>query len=188
MNRERNEAICARIDAGEADASDLVEPNFSLVRSFVNQRINLQPVTEEFKDDLEQAGFIALLKCVDDITNGERPDDIVKFLGSEISKAIQREAYNLLPRDNQITLANHHTLDETTELERNCSDTEAAIEAACIDELDKQIIALRKDSDSKLTIAAKLGVAKETVSDRLKSIEARLYGKTPLPQRSDNAA
>jgi DNA invertase Pin-like site-specific DNA recombinase len=66
------------------------------------------------------------------------------------------------------------TKDATAPDEHAAIDLWHTIQAACQDDTDQQIVKLRRQNESYTSIAAILGIAKSTVSDRLKNIENRM--------------
>jgi hypothetical protein len=156
-------------DARESARKALICNNMQLVTLVVNELLTGRPWQEYLRDDLVSEGFLALTDIVNSLG---RRHKVVQHMTSYLRTAIHYTLSRF--RDTSTT-----SLPENAEYadERTAIDTADILDAACLTNLGRTLLELRRQGYTLHEIAAKTGLSYRTAQRRLKAVYERFEQK-----------
>ncbi|REJ65603.1 MAG: hypothetical protein DWQ31_16825 [Planctomycetota bacterium] len=202
LDREKNDALYARLCAGDADArEEMIQGNMPLVIDKVNSYVNTFPQAEFLQDDMQSAGFLGLVQAVSAMMEHKLPQR--SNATGYISVSVQREIGKVV--DNELTI---RVPDRTKRLKRAQNEKIDApknvgvpsetladdgqqhgpamfelrdlIETCCLCEEDRVIVAMREQGHSDEEIGQAINVPKTTAYMMRRELYQRFLAKSEL--------
>jgi DNA-binding NarL/FixJ family response regulator len=194
---ERVATLYTALRAGDASArskiiEECVPPKGGLVIQAVNQYLQTYPEREYLRDDMVSEGNLALAIAAEALNTGEEKDNPKAYLDAAIDAAIcqlfDKEQTMSVPfstlrywrkrGDDGYRYPTREELDDVDLPAPDTRDVDEALDSACHDQTDRDIVRLRREGFTDQEIGDQKGIARNTIRVRRRAIANRFDAKS----------